>query len=49
MWPFSSYGLNISWESGANILHGDVSFEELRLDAYIHSFTDFPAYVRPSP
>lgn len=36
-WPFSCYGLNVSWESGDNILHGDFSPEELRCEAYAQS------------
>lgn len=30
----SCYGINLSWESGDNIIHGDYSPEELRLEAY---------------
>lgn len=34
IWELSCYGLNISWETGRNILNSDVSPEELRLEAY---------------
>lgn len=33
-WPYSCYGLNVSWSSGSNIIVGDLSPEELRMDAY---------------
>lgn len=33
-WEPSCYGLNLSWEAGRNILNGDFSPEELRLEAY---------------
>lgn len=33
-WILSCYGLNLTWKSGTNILHGDFSPEELRCEAY---------------
>lgn len=33
-WEPSCYGLNLSWDVGRNVLNGDFSFEELRLEAY---------------
>jgi len=33
-WPLSCYGLNLTWESGNNMLRGDYSPEELRCEAY---------------
>lgn len=33
-WDLSCYGLNVSWEAGRNIVSGDSSQEELRLEAY---------------
>lgn len=33
-WPLSCYGLNLSWDNGDNIIHGDYSPEELRCEAY---------------
>jgi hypothetical protein len=38
-WPLSCYGLNLNWESGDNIIHGDFSPEELRCEAYSQSRT----------
>ncbi len=38
-WPFTCYGLNTSWENGSNILVGDISPEELRLNAYVDFLT----------
>lgn len=37
-WPYTCYGLNVSWSSGSNIIVGDVSPEELRMDAYSDYF-----------
>lgn len=33
-WEPSCYGLNLSWDVGRNVLNGDFSPEELRLEAY---------------
>jgi len=33
-WDLTCYGLNLSWHNGRNILQGDISPEELRLEAY---------------
>lgn len=33
-WPLSCYGMNLLWEGGDNIIHGDHSPEELRCEAY---------------
>lgn len=33
-WPLSCYGMNLAWEGGDNIIHGDHSPEELRCEAY---------------
>lgn len=34
IWELSCYGLNVSWEGGRNVVVGDLSQEELRLEAY---------------
>lgn len=34
-WELSCYGVNTSWEHGRNVVNGDMSFEELRLEAYV--------------
>jgi hypothetical protein len=33
-WPFSCYGIALDWHVAGNIISGDYSFEELRLEAY---------------
>lgn len=33
-WPLSSYGINLSWNAGRNLLHGDISNEECRMEYY---------------
>ena len=33
-WPFSCYGLNLTWSAGRNLLQGDISSEECRMEYY---------------
>lgn len=33
-WDLTCYGINVSWEHGRNIIQGEFSFEELRVEAY---------------
>ena len=46
-WPFSCYGVTLDFNIARNLIEGDISPEEMRLDAYIHArSSNFEIHVR---